>query len=71
MNTNKDKLNHGVSRQLTGENNIRLHETTPVNNDYTQAIFNKAGEYPDSKVTIPTLAGVIDNKNWVDNGSKT
>lgn len=71
MNINKDNLNHGVSRQLTGKDNERLHSTTSVNNAYTAAILNKDDEYPDSKVTIPSLDSVIEAKDWVDNGSRT
>ena len=71
MNINKDNLNHGVSRQLSGKDNERLYSTTPVNNAYTAAILNKADEYPDSKVPIPYLDSVEEAKDWVDNGSKT
>ncbi|MPM36156.1 hypothetical protein SDC9_82751 [bioreactor metagenome] len=71
MNTNKDNVNHGVSRQLRGKDNERLCSTTPVNNGYTAAILDKQDEYPDSKVPIPSLDSVIEAKDWVDNGSRT
>lgn len=71
MNINKDNLNHRVSRQLSGKDNERLHSTTPVNNAYTAAILDKDDEYPDSKVSIPSLDSVEEAKDWVDNGSKT
>lgn len=71
MSINKDNLNHGVSRQLSGKDNERLYSTTPVNNAYTAAILDKADEYPDSKVSIPSLDSVEEAKDWVDNGSKT
>lgn len=71
MNNKKENVNHGVSRQLDGKDNERLHATTPVNNAYTAAILNHAEEYPDSKVPIPSLDSVIEAKDWVDNGSKT
>ncbi len=71
MNINNDNVKHGVSRQLSGKDNERLHSATRVNNAYTAAILNKDGEYPDSKVTIPSLDSVIEAKDWVDNGSKT
>ncbi|WP_455540148.1 CDIF630_02480 family spore surface protein [Terrisporobacter sp.] len=70
MNTNNN-TNHEVSRQLRGRNNKRLHSSTPVNNAYTEAYFEKEGEYPHSKALKPTLEGVIEAKDWVDNGSRT
>ena len=42
-----------------------------MNNAYTAAILDKADEYPDSKVPIPSLDSVEEAKDWVDNGSKT
>lgn len=71
MNINKDSLNHGVNRQLSGKDNERLHSTTPVNNAYTEAILDKYAEYPGSKVSIPSLDSVEEAKDWVDNGSQT
>ena len=71
MNNTNENINHGVSRQLSGKDNERLFCTTPVNSAYTEAILNKNGEYPDSKVTIPSLDSVLEAKDWVDNGSKT
>lgn len=71
MNTKKDNVNHGVSRQLSGKDNDRLYSTTPVNNAYTAAILDKSDQYPDSKVSIPSLESVIEAKDWVDNGSRT
>lgn len=71
MNINNDDVKHGVSRQLSGKDNDRLYATTPVNNAYTAAILDKADEYPDSKVSIPSLESVLEAKDWVDNGSKT
>ncbi|MDC9428691.1 CDIF630_02480 family spore surface protein, partial [Clostridioides difficile] len=32
---------------------------------------DKNDEYPDSKVSIPSLESVIEAKDWVDNGSRT
>lgn len=71
MNINNDNVKHGVSRQLSGKDNKRLYSTTPVNNAYTAAILDKAGEYPESNVTIPSEESVLEAKDWVDNGSKT
>ena len=71
MNTKKDNVNHGVSRQLSGKDNERLCSTHPVNSGYTAAILDKNEEYPDSKVPIPSLESVIEAKDWVDNGSRT
>lgn len=71
MNTHKDNLNHGVSRQLNGKNNKRLHSTTPVSNWYTAPILNDADKYPETNVTIPSLENVLDAKEWVDDGSRT
>lgn len=71
MNKKREDLNHGVSRQLSGKDNERLYSTTPVNNAYTAAILDNAEEYPDSKVSIPSIESVLEAKDWVDNGSKT
>ena len=71
MNTNNDNVNHGVNRQLSGKDNKRLYSATRVNNGCTEAILDKAGEYPESKVPIPSEECVIEAKDWVDNGSRT
>ena len=71
MNTNNENVNQGLNRQLSGKDNERLYSTTRVNNGYTEAILDKAGEYPHSKVPIPSEEGVIRAKDWVDNGSRT
>ena len=71
LNNTNENINHGVSRQLSGKDNERLYSTTRVNSAYTAAILNKDDEYPDSKVTIPSLESVLEAKDWVDNGSKT
>ena len=52
------------------KNNIRLKETTPVNNEYTAAWADVDNIMPESQVTQPSLEDVINAKEWVDNGSK-
>lgn len=71
MNTNKDKVSKGISRQLSGKNNKRLHSTIRLDNHYTAPISNDADKYPETNVTIPSLENVLDAKEWVDDGSRT
>lgn len=56
--------------QLSGKNNKRLKETTPMKNEYTAAWANVDNILPESNVTQPSLEDVINAKEWVDNGSK-
>lgn len=55
---------------LSGKNNIRLKETTPMTNEYTAAWADVDNIMPESQVTQPSLEDVINAKEWVDNGSK-
>ena len=63
--------NDKVDKQLTGNDNARLHSTTRIDSSYTQASFNKEEEFPETHVTKPSLEGVLRAKDWVDNGSRT
>ena len=56
--------------QLSGKNNKRLEEATPVNSEYTAAWANVENIIPESQVTQPSLEDVINAKEWVDDGSK-
>ena len=58
------------AQPLNGKNNIRLKETTPVNNEHTAAWADVDNIMPESQVTQPSLEDVINAKEWVDNGSK-
>ena len=58
------------AQPLNGKNNIRLKETTPVNNEYTAAWADVDNIMPESQVTQPSLEDVINAKEWVDDGSK-
>ncbi len=64
-----DRKNINVE-SLSGKNNIRLKETTPVNNEYTAAWADVDNIMPESQVTQPSIEDVINAKEWVDNGSK-
>ena len=64
-----DRKNINVE-SLSGKNNIRLKETTPVNNEYTAAWADVDNIMSESQVTQPSLEDVINAKEWVDNGSK-
>ena len=58
------------NEQLSGKNNKRLKETTPMKSEYTAAWANVDNIMPESNVTQPSLEDVINAKEWVDNGSK-
>ncbi len=64
-----DRKNINVE-SLSGKNNIRLKETTPVNSEYTAAWADVDNIMSESQVTQPSLEDVINAKEWVDNGSK-
>jgi hypothetical protein len=53
-----------------GKNNKRLHTEKTVNNEGTAAWQNSEENYDVELVNKPSLANVIDAKDWVDNGSK-
>ena len=56
--------------QLSGKNNKRSKETTPMKSEYTAAWANVENIMPESHVTQPSLEDVINAKEWVDDGSK-
>ena len=43
------------AQPLSGKNNIRLKETTPVNSEYTAAWADVDNIIPESQVTQPSL----------------
>lgn len=62
---------HEVNKQLSGKNNKRLRANTRVDLSYTQPIFNEETKYEETNVIKPKIEGVIQAKDWVDNGSRT
>lgn len=58
------------SNALDGRDNKRLNNTTCTHNYMTEARANIENELDHSHVTIPSEFNVIENKDWVDNGSK-
>lgn len=61
---------HKVNRQLSGNNNKRLHSNVRLNNNYTAAWADAGYVYPETKVTKPCNEQTEQAKDWVDNGSK-
>ena len=61
---------HGISRQLSGKRNARLHSHVRVNNNYTAAWTDPGYVYPETNVTAPCEEQTEEAKDWVDNGSK-
>lgn len=53
-----------------GKNNKRLGKVEPTNKEGTAAWQNFEGFYKVDQVGKPCEEGVIDAKDWVDNGSK-
>ena len=62
--------NHGISRQLSGKRNKRLHSHVRVGNNYTAAWADQHVIYPETNVTAPSEEMTEEAKDWVDNGSK-
>lgn len=58
------------SEALNGENNKRLDSVTCTHRETEEARSNISKEMPHSHVSIPSESSVINNKEWVDNGSK-
>lgn len=58
------------SEALDGKDNKRLNNTVCTHEEITEARANIAKELTHSHVTIPSEENVINNKEWVDNGSK-
>ena len=59
------------AQPLRGEHNKRLKAHRPVKNEGTAAWANIDNLRTDgSKVSIPSLDNVVEDKEWVDNGSK-
>nr|WP_302598667.1 DUF3787 domain-containing protein [uncultured Cellulosilyticum sp.] len=58
------------SEALDGKDNKRLNNTTCSHSELTEARANIEKELAHSHVTIPSESNVINDKEWVDNGSK-
>lgn len=63
-------LTHEKMEHLTGENNKRLNSSIPTHDESTAAWCDTKKTLKDSHVSIPSEQGVINAKEWVDNGSK-
>jgi hypothetical protein len=57
-------------KALTGKDNQRLTKHKPTNQATNSALTSNACVDNKTNATIPSLSGVIDAKEWVDNGSK-
>lgn len=55
---------------LSGTHNKRLNNVNAQNSNTTAALNDTKERLKDSNVSIPTEAGVINAKEWVDNGSR-
>lgn len=55
---------------LQGKNSKRLDAKEPVNSEGTAAWQNSESNYRVDQVNRPSLEGVIEAKDWVDNGSQ-
>ncbi|HCL2575873.1 TPA: DUF3787 domain-containing protein [Clostridioides difficile] len=58
------------ARALKGKDNKRLKSSLLVGNESTAAWADVEKLKPHSKVSIPSIKGVEEAKDWVDNGSK-
>lgn len=63
-------MNTDKNQPLSGENNKRLNNTNPTNNEGTAAWSDIHKEIPHSKVPIPSETHVEHAKEWVDDGSR-
>lgn len=58
------------SEALDGKDNKRLNNAECTHEECTEARANIEKELAHSHVTIPSESSVINNKEWVDNGSR-
>ena len=58
-------------KALSGENNKRLNKYRPTKQEAHAAWADIDKLKPHSKVGVPSLEGVVNAKEWVDNGSRT
>lgn len=56
--------------QLDGHNNRRQTAFRPTDNEGTAAWTKEGTKQKHTDVVIPDMEGVLESKNWVDNGSK-
>lgn len=64
------KMAHEKMQALTGAPNKRLNSTMPTHDESTAAWCDTKKTLKDSHVRIPSEKGVLNAKEWVDNGSK-
>lgn len=57
-------------KALSGANNKRLNSYRPYKKEEHAAWADIDKLKPHSKVGIPSMEGVVNAKEWVDNGSK-
>lgn len=62
----KEKSNDNMQ----GRDNKRLRTHNPTNSEHTAAWQDAEGNYKVDMVNKPSMEGVIDAKEWVDNGSQ-
>jgi len=55
---------------LNGMNNKRINNVDMIHSEMTEARNEKGKHLKDSNVSVPNERGVINSKEWVDNGSK-
>jgi len=58
------------NNQLGGIDNRRLTAFRPTDNEGTAAWANEETKQKHTDVSIPKIEGVIEAKEWVDDGSK-
>jgi hypothetical protein len=63
-------MNVKDDNSFQGKDNKRLSKIRPTNKEGTAAWQNFEGFYKVDQVGKPSEEGVIDAKDWVDNGSK-
>ena len=63
-------MKNSKSEALDGKNNRRLNNVTCTHMETEEARSNIEKQLPHSHVTIPSESNVINNKEWVDNGSR-
>ncbi len=56
--------------KLQGKNNNRINTVIPTNKEGTAAWQSSESKDKLDQVSKPSIEGVIDAKDWVDNGSK-
>jgi hypothetical protein len=59
-----------MQNMLSGKDNSRLNETTPMHREDTAAWNETKNVLKPSKVSIPSELNVEQAKEWVDDGSR-